>query len=365
MDHYATLGIEKTASKDDIKKAYRKNALKHHPDTGGDEAKFKECTEAYEILSNDEKKQFYDMYGDNPNPNMGGMGDPFAHMRNRMRKRGTVPQRGSHLRIAVDSTLEESVKDDVTRTISYKRKVRCKTCNNTGLKPDHKRTECSTCKGRGQFVKRTVSENFVRQEISVCPVCHGIGQSIADEDKCDDCKGTGCITEEKEVTVTLPVWRDPNFFNQIHGISLQGQGNCGVNGGPNGDLHVVINISEHDFFKTKDEHILVYVPITFNQAIFGDSIEIPTINQNIVTVEIPKRTEHGDFVKKSKYGRLNSNGEKGDMYIIFNIDIPEDLPEEFEIALKKIEELWPEVDNKNILDYIERIQKNKDTSENV
>ena len=359
MDHYATLGIEKNASQDDIKKAYRQNALKHHPDTGGDEAKFKECKEAYEILSDVEKKQFYDMHGEAPNSNMGGYGDPFAHMRNRMRKRGTVPSRGSHLRVAVESTLEESVKDDVTRTISYKRKVRCKTCNNTGLKPNHKRTECSTCKGVGQFVTRRTSGNMMFEERTMCPVCHGFGQSIADEDKCDDCQGTGCITKEKEITVKIPafVWQDPNYYHTVHGVLLQGQGNCGVNGGPNGDLQVFINILEHDFFETKDEHIFLYVPITINQAIFGDSIEVPTINQNIITVEIPKRTEHGDFVKKSKYGRLNTNGEKGDMYIIFNIDIPEDLPELCEVALKNVEAIWPKVDNKNILDYIERIQK--------
>jgi len=352
MDHYATLGIKKNASQDEIKKAYRKGALKHHPDTGGNEVKFRECTEAYEILSDPDKKQFYDMHGDNPNPNM-GMYNPFV---NRQRKRGTVPLRGSHLRVAVDSTLEESIKDDVQRTISYKRKTRCKTCNNTGLKPDHKRTECPTCKGSGQFIKRTVSENFVRQEISICPVCYGVGQSIADEDKCDDCKGTGCITEDKEITVTLPVWRDPNFFGQIHGMAVQGQGNCGVNGGPNGDLHVVINVLEHDFFEIEDEHIVFNVPITLNQAIFGDSIEVPTINQNVIAIDIPKRTKHGDAIKKPKCGRFNSYGEKGDMYIIFNIDIPEDISEECEKALKSIEELWPKADNKNILDYIERIK---------
>jgi len=361
MDYYATLGIEKNASQDEIKKAYRQNALKHHPDTGGDEAKFKECSEAYETLSDPDKKQFYDMYGENPNSNMGtGVYDPFVNFarHSRMRKRGTVPSRGSHLRITVDSTLEESVKDDVQRTISYKRKVRCKTCNNSGLKPNHKRTECSTCKGTGQFVRREVSENFVRQQISMCPVCHGVGQSIADEDKCDDCQGTGCITEEREIKVTLPVfvWYDPNFYSHTHGIALQGQGNCGVNGGPNGDLQVFVNVLDHDFFEAKNEHILLYVPISLNQAIFGDSIEVPTIDQNVMTIKISKRTKHGDFVKKSRYGRLNANGEKGDMYIIFNIDIPEDLTEECEEALKNIEELWPNVDNKNILDYIERIR---------
>jgi molecular chaperone DnaJ len=361
MDHYATLGIDKSSNQDDIKKAYRQNALKYHPDTGGDEAKFKECTEAYEILSDPEKKEFYDMYGEDPNPNRGsGMYDPFVHVRNRMRMRrmGTVPLRGSHLRVTVDSTLEESVKDDVTRTISYKRKIRCKTCNNTGLKTGHKRTECTTCKGNGQFVKRQTSGNMVYEERSICPICHGAGQSIADKDKCDDCQGTGCITKEKEITVKIPafVWQDPNYYHTVHGVLLQGQGNCGVNGGPNGDLQVFINILEHDFFKTKDEHILLYVPITLNQAIFGDSIEVPTINQNVITVEIPKRTKHDDFVKKSKYGRLNPNGEKGDMYIIFNIDIPEDLPALCEVALKNIEAIWPEVDNKNMLDYIERIK---------
>jgi len=362
MDYYDTLGISKTATQDEIKKAYRQSALKHHPDTGGDTEKFKKCTEAYEILSDTEKKQFYDMYGEAPSQSM-GMGDPFMNFarqsRMRMRKRETVPSQGPNLRVSVDSTLEESARDDIERTVSYKRQVRCETCNNTGLKPGHKRTNCSTCNGNGQFVRRLDSgDNCVMREISMCPACQGSGQSIADEDKCDDCHGTGCVTEKKEIEVTLPVfvWYDQRFYSPIHGVALQGQGNCGINGGPSGDLHVIVNVLDHDFFEAKNEHILIFMPITLNQAIFGDSIDVPTIYQNIITIDIPKRTKHGDFVKKAKYGRLNANGEKGDMYIIFNIDIPEDLPVECEKALKDIESLWPEADNKNILDYVERIK---------
>jgi len=361
MDYYATLGVDKTANQDEIKKAYRQSALKYHPDTGGDTKKFQECTEAYETLSDPEKKQFYDMYGSSPSPSM-GQGDPFTNFarqnRMHMRRRETIPSRGSHLRISINSTLEESVKDNVERTISYKRQARCNICNNTGLKTGHKRTDCATCKGNGQFVRRVESNNCVMQEISMCPVCQGSGNSIADEDKCNDCHGTGRITEEREIVVKLPVfiWYDQNFYSPTHGVALQGQGNCGANGGPNGDLHIIINVLDHDLFEAKNDHILLYAPITLNQAIFGDSINVPTIYQDVITVDIPKRTKHGDFVKKEKYGRLNASGEKGDMYIIFNVDIPEDIPVECEKALKDVESLWPEVDNKNILDYIERIK---------
>jgi len=358
MDYYDVLGIDRGSSQEDIKRAYRKKASEHHPDAGGEDEKFKECSEAYEVLSDPEKRQSYDINGhDFKNPMWNR--NPFSpFMRRTVRNRGTVPSKGSDIEVVVDLTLEETVKAGLKKNISYRRNARCKTCNNTGLKPGHKRTDCSTCKGSGEFVRRQTSDSMIYEERSICPVCHGSGKSISEEDKCDDCHGTGCITEDRDISVAIPIFvGTDNPFHNDRILVLTGQGNSGLNGGPNGDLHVVLNELEHDIFEVKNGfHVLLCVPITLSQSIFGDKMKVPTIYQDIIEVEIPKRTKHGDFVKKEGYGRFNYNEEKGDMYIVFSVDLPDKLPVEFEKALEEVKDSWPEVDNKKILDYMETIK---------
>ena len=349
-NYYATLGVSRDAGPDEIKRAYRKLALENHPDTtGGDDTKFKEATEAYETLSDPDKRRMYDL-GGSPFASFWGDG-PFSSVINR-RSRGPMPSRGTNISLAVDITIEEIVEEDLCKTLTYQRNARCKTCNNTGLKPGHERTTCKTCKGTGQFVKRTSSANMVMQQISHCPICYGSGQSIADEDKCDDCSGTGQVNEERTIDIRIP-----RPIEDGQRIMFQGQGNCGINGGPNGVVLVTVRIMEHEIFRISDNNVILNLPITLPQAVLGCKIEIPTAYQNVIEIEVPKGTRHGDYIVKSGYGCPFFGDVKGDMIIFFDVTIPDPLPYGCEEVFKNIQGCWPETDNKSIKDYIDNVRE--------
>jgi len=350
-DYYDILGVPKNASDDDIKKAYRKLAMKHHPDRNqgeGDdakkaEAKFKEAKEAYEMLSDPQKRAAYDQYGHagvDPNAGMGrggaeGMGgfaeafgDIFGDIFGGGGRRGGGQQvyRGSDLSYAMEISLEEAAhgKDAQIRIPSWDT---CDTCHGTGAKPGTSAKTCSTCNGAGTVHMR---QGFFSIQ-QTCPHCHGSGKIIPDP--CTTCSGAGKIKRQKTLEVKIPAG-----INEGMRIRSAGNGEPGTNGGPAGDLYIEIRIKEHDIFERDGDDLHCTVPVSFTTVALGGSIEVPTLAGK-AEIELPEGTQHG------KTFRLRGKGIKGlrssypgDLYAHVSVETPVKLTEHQRKLLKELDE---------------------------
>ncbi len=350
-DYYEILGVSKSADATEIKKAYRKIAMTYHPDRNPDnkeaEEKFKEAAEAYEVLSDDQKKARYDRYGhEGVNQggaggfrggsggmsmddifqqfgdifgNGGGGGSPFDSFfeGNRRGQRQQTGQRGSNIRIKVKLTLEE-IEKGASKKIRVKKYTNCKPCNGTGAKNGTALTTCNTCRGSGYI--RKVSNTFLgqMQTTSACPTCSGSGQQVTE--KCSTCKGEGRTYDSETISIDIP----PGVSEGMQ-LSMSGRGNAGKNGGPNGDL--LINIEEvlHDSL-TRDGNNLIYdLYLNFADAALGTSVEVPTLSGK-VKVKIPEGTQGGKIFRLKGKGLPGLQSyEKGDQLIHVNIWTPKDL----------------------------------------
>lgn len=309
-DYYEVLGVERGASDAELKKAYRRLATKYHPDRNPDnkeaEEKFKEANEAYEILSNADKRAAYDRHGHaGVDPNMGAgaggfgggnfsdifgdvFGDIFGGGRGASRN---GPQRGSDLRYNIELTLEEAVRG-TTQSIRIPVAVTCKTCDGSGAKKGTSPVKCTTCNGMGQ-VRMQQGFFAVQQE---CPRCHGTGEMITDP--CGTCHGSGHVEETKTLSVKIPAGVDNGDR-----IRLAGEGEAGSKGGPAGDLYVVVHVREHEIFQRDGSNLYCEVPINFADAALGGEIEVPTLDGR-VKLKIPEGTQTG------KMFRLRGKGVK-------------------------------------------------------
>ncbi len=312
-DYYEILGIAKTASQDEIKKAYRKLAMKYHPDRNPDdtsaEAKFKECKEAYEILSNQEKRTRYDQFGHaGVDPSMGGgpggagfsgfedvfgdiFGDIFGGARGGRAGPRTRAYRGADLKYDLAITLEEAV-HGVAKEVQIPTLVNCKKCNGSGAKPGSKKTTCTTCRGAGNV---RMQQGFF-SVTQTCPQCHGDGEMIADP--CPACHGQGRIRDSKTLSVKIPAGVDNGDR-----IRLTGEGEAGMMGGPPGDLYVEMHITPHPIFEREGNNLYCEIPIHFTTAALGGEIEVPTLDGR-VNLKIPGETQSG------KLFRLRGKGVK-------------------------------------------------------
>ncbi|HYC36337.1 MAG TPA: molecular chaperone DnaJ [Usitatibacter sp.] len=311
-DYYEVLGVNKDASDEDIKKAYRKLAMKFHPDRNPDskdaEEKFKEAKEAYEMLSEPEKRRAYDAYGHaGVNPQMGGMGggpegfggfaeafgDIFSDIfgGGQGRGRGNV-FRGADLRYNLEVTLEQAARGTETK-IRIPTMEACETCHGTGAKPGTQPKTCETCHGGGTV---RMSQGFFSIQ-QTCPTCHGSGKMISDP--CATCRGAGRLKKHKTLAVKIPAGVDEGDR-----IRLSGEGEAGVNGGPPGDLYVVIHLKEHGVFQRDGDNLHCDMPISFGQAALGGEIEIPTLDGS-AKIKIPPETQTGQVF------RLRGKGIKG------------------------------------------------------
>ena len=317
-DYYEVLGVQKSASADEIKKAYRKAAMKYHPDRNpGDkeaEAKFKEVGEAYEVLSDDSKRQRYDQFGfAGVDPSYGGggngpygagfsgfgdfgdfgdiFGEFFGGGRSSRGRQQNAPRRGENIMSHLELTFEEAA-FGCEKEVATQRIENCATCNGTGSSDGVTET-CSQCGGRGQV--RTV-QNFMgmqMQSTTTCPQCSGRGKII--KNPCTTCKGKAKVRKTNRVKVKIPAGVDAG-----QSVRVRGEGNVGANGGTNGDLLVEIYIKRHAIFTREDFDVLCEVPITFTQAALGAEIEVPTIDGK-VKYEIPEGTQTGkEFVLRDK-----------------------------------------------------------------
>lgn len=337
-DYYETLGVDKSSSKDEVKKAYRKLAMKYHPDKNPDnpeaEQKFKEASEAAEVLLNPEKKSRYDQFGHaGVNGQQGGGfsgdfgdlgdifgdifggGDVFGDLFGGGRRRGgrSRGQRGADLQMQVEVTFEEAA-FGIKKKVSVPKNVTCKPCNGTGGENGAKPTRCDYCQGAGEVRRQ---QGFFTVS-SPCPKCHGTGQMISVP--CRKCHGEGRTRSKKDLEVTIPAGIDEG-----QRLKLSGEGDAGTGGAPGGDLYVVLKIEEHDFFERDGFDVHCRVPITFSQAALGAAIEVPTLNGR-VEVKIPAGIQSGSKMRLKKKGikRLGSYGE-GDQILEIQLETPTSL----------------------------------------
>jgi len=331
-DYYTVLGVERGASEEELKKAYRKLAMKHHPDRNPDdktaEAKFKEAKEAYEVLTDPRKRGAYDQFGHagvDASAGFGGagagaqgfggfadaFGDIFGEIFGQQRGgRGNGVYRGADLRYNLELTLEDAARGAEVK-IRIPTMDECETCKGTGAKPGTAPKQCGTCHGRGEV---RVSQGFFSIQ-QTCPTCHGTGKVVSDP--CTACHGVGRIKKSKTLSVKIPAGVD-----QDDRIRLTGEGEAGLNGGPHGDLYVVINLKQHSVFTRDGADLHCEMPISFSTVALGGELEIPTLDGH-ATIQIPPETQSGQvFRLRNKGIRPVRASAAGDLYCHVAIETP-------------------------------------------
>ena len=354
-DYYEVLGVDKNASEDEIKKAYKKLARKYHPDMNpGDkeaEEKFKEINEANEVLSDPEKKSRYDQFGfAGVDPNYGAgagggaygggfdfgdLGDIFGSFfgggfGGGQRRSPNAPQRGESIRASVSIDFTEAA-FGCEKEVTLERSEQCATCGGNGCAPGTTPEICPDCRGSGTVQTRRQTPMGVFASTSPCRKCGGTGRII--HQPCPDCRGSGAVRKRRTIKISIPAGID-------HGqtISLRGQGNAGKNGGPAGDLLITVMVRPHELFRRDGTDVFCEAPITFTQAVLGAELEIPTIDGK-VKYSIPEGTQTGTVFRLKDKGIPVLNGRgRGDQYVTVTIETPRNLNREQKDALRKFSE---------------------------
>jgi molecular chaperone DnaJ len=366
-DFYDVLGVNKNANSEELKSAYRKLAVKYHPDKNpGDKAsedKFKEASEAYGILSDSEKKQNYDNFGhaafEGGGRQGGGFGgggfggadfsdifeDFFGDFGGSGRSRGrkSTNNRGSDLRYDLSINLEEAY-EGKKQDIKFSTTEKCTTCKGNGSKPGHSPDRCTVCGGNGKV--RSNQGFFTVQQ--TCPQCQGTGEEITNP--CTDCNGQGNKQASKKLSVTIPKGVDDGTR-----IRLAGKGEAGTKGGASGDLYLFINVHSHDLFKRSDENLFFEFPISIADAALGTTIEIPTIDGGRAKIKIPDGTQNGkQFRLKGKGMPYMRGSGNGDLYVQVNTEVPISLNKEQKELLEKFREIENEKSNPSIRKFFQK-----------
>jgi molecular chaperone DnaJ len=354
QDYYDVLGVDRSASDEEIKKAYRKLALKYHPDKNkGDpsaEEKFKEVGEAYSVLSDPQKRAQYDRYGhaapQGAGAGYGGYGmdfDPFELFRNVMgdafgfgdffggggRRQGRrFKQKGTDIQITLKLSLED-IAQGVTKKIKVKKYKTCKTCNGTGAQPGSQRKTCPTCGGAGEIrhVSRSLFGNFVN--VSTCSTCNGEGTIVVD--RCEECAGEGIVRGETTLSVNVPA--GVKTGNYLH---LRGQGNAAPHGGPPGDIIVMIEEKDHEYFERHGDDIIYRVQLSIPQAVLGDELEVPTLTGR-ARLTINPGTQPGKILRMKGKGIKHLNGQGvGDELVQVNLYVPNQLTDKEKESIESL-----------------------------
>jgi molecular chaperone DnaJ len=340
VDYYEILGVQRGATADQIKSAYRKAALKWHPDRNPEskqeaEEKFRQASEAYSVLSDEQKRAIYDRYGHAGLEGRGFEGgginasifDEFQDIFGDLfgfdqtfggggrRGRGARGQRGSDLRYDVSLSFEEAA-SGVTTQVRLSRHEICESCHGTGAKPGTGMASCRTCGGRGQMSYQQGYFSITR----TCPACQGAGQVV--REACAACRGQGRIERERTLEVGIPAGVESGTR-----LRMTGQGEPGVNGGPPGDLYVFLEVKEHPFFERRGADLYSTIPVSFPQAALGAKISIPTLKGE-EELEIPEGTQSGQIFRVKGKGLPNPHGGRGDMYVSVRVEVPSKLTRE-------------------------------------
>lgn len=345
-DYYQVLGVEKGADDSEIKKAYRKLAKKYHPDTNpGDkeaEAKFKEASEAYAVLSDPDKRRQYDQFGhaafdggagggfdfnfSDMSDIFGGFGDLFGDLFGGGRRTNNGPRRGANIRVGVTIDFEEAV-FGCEKIIEVSLKDECKTCGATGAKAGTQPVTCSSCKGKGKIVYTQQTIFGVAQQVQTCPECSGSGKTI--KEKCTDCRGTGYISNRKKISVSITAGIDEG-----QSIQIRGKGEPGKNGGPRGDLFIDISVRRHPIFQRRRYDLYSTSAISFAQAALGGDIRIKTIDGDVLfNIKPGTQTDTKIRLKGKGVPYSNNRNERGDQYVTLVVEVPENLSDDQKEAL--------------------------------
>lgn len=339
-DYYEILGVSKTATADELKAAFRKLARQYHPDVNKEadaEERFKELNEAYAVLSDEQKRAAYDRFGHagvrgpNGQPDFsvdftdfadifgdlfgfGGFGRSSTRSRN-------APRRGADLQYHLDLSFEEAI-FGVEKEISISRDEVCSRCHGSGAEPGTSPVRCPTCNGTGEVrqVRQTILGSMV--QVTTCPTCKGKGETISTP--CQTCQGRGLERITRVKVVSIPAGVDTGTQ-----IRLAGEGQPGINGGPNGNLYIAIQVKPHKYFKRQDNDILLNLNINIAQAALGADIQVPIVDGQLETLKIPSGTQPGKILRIKGKGvpKLRSNG-RGDQLVLINVDIPTSLNSE-------------------------------------
>ena len=350
MNYYEVLGVSQNASQEEIKKAYRRLAHKYHPDKGGDEKKFKEVNEAYQILSNKERREQYDKYGasgpaggfawGSQGPGTSGFnadfdfedlgdifGDLFGFGRKGRKTRNI--NRGRDINIDIEVSLEETL-NPINKDISLYILRKCNRCNGEGAEPGTRQNECFSCRGSGevQQIKQTYFGSFTQR--TICPECQGEGKKP--QNPCNVCRGQGRIKREDVINISIPAGVDSS---QVFKVS--GAGEAGRRGANPGDLYARILIKKHPVFEREGDDIFMSAPVSFSQAGLGDEIEISTLEKTKILLKVPAGTESGKVLRVSGKGipRFSGRG-RGDMYVRLAVKTPKKLTKEQKELLEKL-----------------------------
>lgn len=377
-DYYEVLEITKGASETEIKKAYRKAAMKYHPDKFTNasekerkeaEEKFKEANEAYQVLSDPQKKQQYDQYGhaafEQGAGGFGGAGFDFGDIFGDIfgsgfgggfggfggfgeSSRRSYVEAGADLRYTLEISLEEAA-EGVEKTIKYKRTGKCHVCNGTGAEDKHMKT-CPKCNGKGHILTQQRTILGVMQSQTVCPECHGKGE--IPEKKCKACNGSGLEKETVEKKVNIPAGIDDG-----QKLKFTGMGEASASGGPNGDLYILIKIKKHDIFERDEQDLYCEVPISYSMAVLGGEIEIPTLSGK-KTIRIPEGMESGKSLKVRGEGiKSLRSGYKGDIIVRIIVETPRNLTDKQKELLKKFEESLNDKNYEKKTSFFKKVKK--------
>ena len=356
-DYYEVLGVDKSADDATLKKAYRQLAKKYHPDVNpGDkeaEAKFKEATEAYSVLSDPDKRRQYDQFGHAAFENGGGggaggfggfdfsgadMGDIFGDIFGDLfggggsrRRANNGPMKGANLRARVNITFEDAV-FGCEKELEITLKDECTSCHGSGAKAGTSPVTCPKCNGEGQIVYTQQSMFGMVRNVQVCPDCHGTGKII--KDKCPDCRGTGYISNRKKIKVSIPAGIDNG-----QSIRIRDKGEPGTNGGPRGDLLVEVNVARHPIFQRQDMNIYSTAPITYAQAALGGEVKLNTVDGEVL-YEVKPGTQTDTRIRLKGKGvpSLRNKNVRGDNYGTLDVQEPTNVNEDAKDALRKFDE---------------------------
>ena len=358
-DYYEVLGVEKSSDADEIKRAYRRMAMKYHPDRNPDDAeaetKFKEAAEAYEILSDSEKRAKYDKFGHDAFRGAGSAHHDYSRMNvddifsmfndifggsggggfgNGARGGGRRVARGYDLETEVSVTLND-VLNGCEREVEFKRLDVCDTCTGTGAKPGTSPETCSTCGGQGKVQQQGLGGMF--RMVTACPACRGVGKIV--KEKCPDCSGKGRQSKKRKLSIKIPAG-----ISSGQAIRVSGEGeppareHSPTGEGVRGDLHVVVRVEPHDLFEREGDHLLMEMPISFTQATLGAEVDVPTLDGQH-TLTIPKATQYGAMFRIQGEGLPSlRGGRRGDLVLVTKIETPKKLTKKQEQLLREFAE---------------------------